>query len=420
MPSAPVLPSHHLLHQSMSSANHGITATKDISHSPAMDAFLAPFIKAARGKRPGRRSKGQADGSSVVVSIFDVPPGLLALARPQDGALPPPVGQMAAEGSMTASTEARSDGAIAPADARGLTCNRCGLKFGDDRAMQVQHFKSDLHMANLRRQLAGKPRISQAQLDDETAAAEAAAAAGNGGMGSAAAAAEVEPSSSGTDSDEGPGPVGTTERGLDLDGVEEEEEDAGDGGLLSAVGEAGGAENGGHERGRVKVDFSLQEGPRLTFVPQGSAWAFSLSSAALGMERGDDPWARLDSLVGTEGENRLWAVVILRSGKFAAAVFEGQSVVCHKVFRRCEKDSCSSKEVALDTTPPLPGPDCIARLLHDERGSQLSNEYVALDEAISSPPFAALPLFFLQNNGAVKIEFTWYGILCFQYSVGQF
>ncbi|CAM9477896.1 unnamed protein product [Ectocarpus fasciculatus] len=309
-----------------------------------MDAFLAPFIKSARAKRPaGRRTtnKGQAAGSSgVVVSIFDVPPGLLARAGPQDGASPPSsAGQTAAEGSRTASTEARSDGAIAPAaDARGLTCNRCGLNFGDDdRAVQVQHFKSDLHMANLRRQLAGKPRITQAQLDDETAAAaaKAAAAAGDGAMGSAAAA-EAESSSSGTDSDEG---QGATERGLlYLDGVEEEE-DAGDGGLLSAVGAGGGAGNGGTgngdpERGRVKVDFSLQEGPRLTFVPRGSAWAFSLSSAALGMERGDDPWARLDSLVGAEGENRLWAVVILRSGKFAAAVFEGQAVVCHKVFRR--------------------------------------------------------------------------------------
>ncbi|CAM9482486.1 unnamed protein product [Ectocarpus sp. 6 AP-2014] len=300
-----------------------------------MDAFLAPFIKSARGKRPGRRTKGQAEGGSVVVSIFDVPPGLLAGAKPQDGTLPPSVGQApaAAAESRTGSTEARSDGAVAPAAARRLTCIRCGLKFGDDRAAQVQHFKSALHMANLRRQLAGKPRISQAQLDDETAAAEAAAAAaGDGGTGSGAAAG-AESSSSGTDSDEGPGSVGATERGLDLDGVEEEE-DAGDGGLLSTVGGGGGAENGYPERGRVKVDFSLQEGPRLTFVPRGSAWAFSLSSAALGMERGDDPWARLDSLVGTEGENRLWAVVILRSGKFAAAVFEGQAVVCHKVFRR--------------------------------------------------------------------------------------
>ncbi|CAM9292672.1 unnamed protein product [Ectocarpus sp. 13 AM-2016] len=304
-----------------------------------MDSFLAPFIKSARAKRPARRTKGQAEGGSVMVSIFDVPPGLLAGATPRDGALPPSSGQTPAAGSSATSTEARSDGVVVPPDARGLTCNRCGLKFGSDRAAQVQHFKSELHMANLRRQLAGKPRISQAQLDDETAAAEAAAAAtaaaaaaGDGGTGSAAAA-EADSSSSGTDSDEGPGSVGATERGLDLDGVEEEE-DAGDGGVLSAVGGGGGAENGDPERGRMKVHFSLQEGPRLTFVPRGSAWAFSLSSAALGMERGDDPWARLDSLVGTEGENRLWAVVILRSGKFAAAVFEGQAVVCHKVFRR--------------------------------------------------------------------------------------
>ncbi|CAM9671624.1 unnamed protein product [Ectocarpus sp. 13 AM-2016] len=120
-------------------------------------------------------------------------------------------------------------------------------------------------------------------------------------MGSAAVAAEW---SSGTDSDEGPGPVGATERGRDLDEVEEEE-DADDGGVLSTVGGDGGADNGDPERGRVKVHFSLQEGPRLTFVLRGFVCAFPLSSAALGMERGDNPWARLDSLVGTEGENRL-------------------------------------------------------------------------------------------------------------------
>lgn len=311
---------------------------KTLRPPSAMDAFLAPFIKSARTKRPTRKTKGHRDArlGEVVLSIFDIPPGLLARAedeRSQDAAVSSSVGQ-GDSGSRIVHPETYSNMGIASdahGKARGLTCIRCGLQFGDDRPSQVQHFKSDLHMANLRRQLAGKPPISQQQLDDEAAAAAVAGGA-DGSKGSAGPEEEGD-SSSGTDSDEAP--AGTTDRGLDLEDVPEEGEHVRDG-LLATVDGGDGTESG-NERGRVKVDFSLQEGPRLTFVPRGSGWAFSLSSAALGMERGDDPWARLDSLVGDEGGgvNRLWAVVILRSGKFAAAVFEGQRVLCHKVFRRC-------------------------------------------------------------------------------------
>lgn len=299
-----------------------------------MDAFLAPFIKSASK----RKTKGARDANAagrLALSIFDLPPGLLTDAdgvKANDGSMLSSPGQAAA-GSRIVHPEtgiASTSTAAAQGETRGLTCIRCGLHFADDRPAQVLHFKSDLHLANLRRQLAGKPPISQQQLDDE-AAAEVAAVGGDGGTGPADGA-DGE-SSSDTDSDEAA--AGTADRGLGLEDVAEEGEDV-DGPMLATVDGGGGVESG-NNRGRVKLDFSLQEGPRLTFVPRGSGWAFSLSSAALGMERGDDPWARLDGLVGDEGGgmNRLWAVVILRSGKFAAAVFEGQSVLCHKVFRRC-------------------------------------------------------------------------------------
>lgn len=314
-------------------------------HPPyAMDAFLAPFIKSAKTKRPPRKttgSKGQEAGVGVVLSIFDIPPGLLAhTQRSQDGAtaVSPSLDQQDQPGPRIFHPEscpiaglASERAAQGKSTGRGLTCIRCGLQFGNDRQAQVHHFKSDLHMANLRRHLAGKPPVSQQQLDDETAAAAAAVAA-TGIKGSAGPQEEGD-SSSGTDSDEAPAAGAATDRNLDLDDVPEEEDEHA---LLATA--ADGAAASGNKRGKVRVDFSLQEGPRLTFVPHGSGWAFSLSSAALGMERGDDPWARLDSLVGDDDEgggvNRLWAVVILRSGKFAAAVFEGQRVLCHKVFRR--------------------------------------------------------------------------------------
>lgn len=315
-----------------------------------MDAFLAPFLKSARSKRTSRMSRGHggdptaAAPGRVVLSIFDVPPGLLmrAEAKSSPNGVGPSAAEATAAGSgivhpntYNSSSKTAVDAGGAPVEGttpRGLTCIRCGLSFGDDRPAQVLHFKSDMHMANLRRQLAGKPPISQEELDDEVSSA---AATATGAAGDNRGDEEEErDSSSGTDTDEAL--VGATDRSLSLEGVAEESEDMGSG-LHPTVGAADGGEDADSKRGRVRLDFSLQEGPRLTFVPRDSAWAFSLSSAALGMQRGDDPWERLDGLVSDEGggANRLWAVVILRSGKFAAAVFEGQSVLCHKVFRRC-------------------------------------------------------------------------------------
>ena len=331
------LTSHHRAHaplfpRSMSKADHA--HDKAGPSSSAMDTFLAPFIKSANSKRKTKGARDANAAGRLALSIFDLPPGLLTDAdgvTAHDGAVLSSTDQAAAGSRIVhRETGTTPTSTAVQGETRGLTCIRCRLHFADDRPAQVLHFKSDLHLANLRRQLAGKPPISQQQLDDE-AAAEAAAVGGDGGTGAAEPGVDGE-SSSDTDSDEA---AGTGDRGLGLEDVAEEGEDVDDP-ILATVDGGGGVESG-NKRGRVKVDFSLQEGPRLTFVPRGSGWAFSLSSAALGMERGDDPWARLDGLVGDEGGgmNRLWAVVILRSGKFAAAVFEGHSVLCHKVFRRC-------------------------------------------------------------------------------------
>ena len=324
-----------------------------------MDAFLAPFIKSASAKRKTKGARDANAAGRLALSIFDLPPGLLAEAdgvKAHDEAVLSSADQ-AAEGSRIVHPETGTNTTAAKGETRGLTCLRCGLHFADDRPAQVLHFKSGLHLANLRRQLAGKPPISQQQLDEEVAAE--AAAVGEDSSTGAAGPGDGELSSD-TDSDEAAAAAaaaaGTTDRGVELEGVAEEGEDIGDvdGAILTTTDGDGGIESG-NKRGKVKLDFSLQEGPRLTFVPRGAGWAFSLSSAALGMERGDDPWVRLDGLLGDEGGgmNRLWAVVILRSGKFAAAVFEGQSVLCHKVFRRCVRDEaewCPNGHVELKST----------------------------------------------------------------------
>lgn len=335
----------------------------------AMDTFLAPFIKTSGRNQSVKRRAGKRSPSSsgpgsvrhgsgsprVVLSIFDVPPALLTKAGVEQSPGFSPDGAASAR-------SVQPDGARgAPSDSsngRGLTCIRCGLSF-DSRPLQLSHFKSTLHMANLRRQLAGKSPLSQQEHLELVASASKAVDGsiiddGDNGGGVENASAD-EGDSSDTERDH----AGVSTRTVDLDDVAEDAEEAEGVRLLTAQTAQQSGDGNGSGRGRVKVTFSLQEGPRLTFVPPNSSWCFSLSSAALAMERGDDPWQRLDGLVEGEAEgagganNRLWAVMILRSGKFAAAVFEGQSVVCHKVFRRCVVHPLGKKFTYYDSTSCL-------------------------------------------------------------------
>lgn len=338
------------------------------STSAAIDAFLAPLVKGTRGNNKSaashRSSSKTAAGNSssrpssremhredkVVASIFDVPLGLLTRSDREESSPGPSIGHGHAAASTTkqqqqpeatAAVEATSPGTTTTtvkgvvSKPRGLTCIRCGLSFAA-RPAQSAHFKTDLHMTNLRRQLSGKPPVSEDQLDSALKAIS----------GSTTEEAQKTPeeeedsSSSDTESDEVVDTTTVVSSGtninLELEDVLEDGVFAPADGVVGLANPSAEEEQMGNARGRVKVNFSQQEGPRFTFTPALSKWAFSLSSAALGMERGDDPWARLDALAGEEagGGNRLWAVVILRSGKFAAGVFEGQSVLCHKVFRR--------------------------------------------------------------------------------------
>lgn len=300
-----------------------------------LDALLKPFIDARAAG--GRSNRPQQD--KVVLSIFDIPPGLLGRLSPAS----PTKNGPSAVGTPAAAATAESAGSK-----RGLTCLRCGLSF-DDRPAQLAHFKSKLHMTNLRRQLSGQRPILQQELDTR-AFVQGTAGEGNFAGDDGGDKDSQEDSDSGGDSETERSTVGVTTEVADTfdegdiaDGlalaraasVDEIEETV----SRTAPGVGDGAIRGDAPptRGNVKVDFGLHEGPRLVFTPTGSTWCFSLSSAALGMERGSDPWERLDALLGEEAEganNRLWAVLIVQSGKFAAAVFEGQSVVCHKVLKR--------------------------------------------------------------------------------------
>lgn len=317
-----------------------------------IDSFLKYFAysdSSTNSRNSRQNAKGQSSEKGghakkhgkVVLSIFDLPPGLLTQA---EGATPEESCSENGSGSCGSVSLTTAVSAGGARNKRGLTCIRCELTF-DARQAQLFHFKSKLHMTNLRRQLSGEHPISQQQLETGEGHLE-----DEGKFGVSTAAESEDSGSDNSDDEQQPDTI--------LEGLEGadtfDERDIADGLALARAASVeeiketvtrtaasastrGGLQGVPPTRGHVQVDFSLLEGPRLTFTRLGSVWCFSLSSAALGMERSSDPWERLDALLGEESggaNNRLWAVLIVRSGKFAAAVFEGQSVLCHKVLKR--------------------------------------------------------------------------------------
>lgn len=304
--------------------------TEVLGDTRELDAFLDPFIKAHNRKHESVRAgaKGSNKGKcDVVVSLFDVPPELLTnTERDADRSLHSSSDRLALLSGDFVSTGSRIIQAD-PKSARGLTCITCGLSF-ESRSAQLEHFKSRLHLVNLRCRLSGQPPLTQDQLDKVPVT-----------TGTIEREDDEADDSSGSESDDTQRTenVGGLLQGLDKEG------DGADWDVPAAepYSKSGKDEstntNAASKRGRVRREFSPREGPRFTFSPTDWAWCFSVSAVALRMEKGDDPWERLEGMFGDGnggGSNRLWAVVILQSGKFAAAIFEGQAVVCHKVFKR--------------------------------------------------------------------------------------
>ncbi|CAN0006257.1 unnamed protein product, partial [Discosporangium mesarthrocarpum] len=261
-----------------------------------LDDAINSFIEYHRRKSKSQRPKGEHSDGKLHLSIFDIPLGLLV-----------PLEERAqkSEGEKNEAPLIVNPGTVEDGGTvRGLTCRSCSLTF-DDHLQQQAHFKAALHITNLHRRLAGKLPVRETGMVEEEEEAGVLDDGRDGEM-----VEEGEKSSADSD-DENLTSI------LEADLVE-----------TSGKGDLGVRSDG------VRFEFSQREGSRLTFTRPGSAWSFSLSSAALNMQRGNDAWEQLGMLFGDRASNRMWGVLILRSGRFAGAVFEGQSVLCHKVFRR--------------------------------------------------------------------------------------
>jgi hypothetical protein len=202
---------------------------------------------------------------------------------------------------------------------RGKTCRACNLSFTQTEEQQ-QHFKTELHRINLKRNLNGLAPIANIDEVIDT----------NIKRREVSFANEIK-------NDEN-------------DSSEDEEED-----IFTAMDYLEDELNGNNdkpfsktlpeyhsENGPARKYFSKSDGPQYLFSPSKEPlWDFSLSVAALHSTSDVDifevkPWNLLSDTIQSiqDKSGTMWCVLILRSGRFAGAIFDGQTMLVSKVLRR--------------------------------------------------------------------------------------
>lgn len=208
-----------------------------------------------------------------------------------------------------------------PAALRPLTCRACKCIFADVSEMRL-HFRSEEHLATSR------------QAASTQKASKTSAGAGVGGKGGD----DVD----GDESDSGSSSSSSDDDAGDLNTIPEDNE-------VEAV---SGDRTQEYEQGRVRWIFDNVEGTRVAFMRAGDAFEMSINECALSLPDAThwedyktlrigggsyDPWSALRYSLHRYRANPVWAVMAMRSGRFAAAVFDGSTPLAHKTFRRYTK-----------------------------------------------------------------------------------
>eukprot|EP01084_Bolivina_argentea_P069123 125837_1 len=231
------------------------------------------------------------------VGMFDIPSGTLASYLSSLGSLD----------TIDGSDENKT--AISSTNNQGLTCCACGLTF-PSREEQGNHFRSDTHRIRLKIMLGWE-----------------------GGTGK-----NLEMVKENEDGDE---------QESDSSSHDDEESEIGGGLGIHAVEETkGGVLKVSGTRGKVMAWKCKKRGWVLTIAPSNSNVPplvhITMNLSALPQSKGEDELSVADDLWGraiglleaTSQGSRMWAVLLLRSGRFAGAVFDGSETIAHKSFTR--------------------------------------------------------------------------------------
>jgi len=318
------------------------------AQSLLLDRWLQQQLRSSARSSSERRQQQQHQGGGF--SLFEIPTQLLAVI----------IGGCNSEGEATAvhpsdilSVESRRrpgqpettyrigvndsrDGIACPVidpTMRGLTCITCGLSF-DAAADQYSHFKTDLHLINLRRKLKGlSPLLTAAAPNDDEPSS-------NGGVADPVSALDVDDEDSGSDSDRDSTSGEEHELPDKLrNGEEDQQKDIN-------------LQQCSSPRGDIIV--SKQTVPHLgaglvVRSSQCCEWVFSFSFSLFSMypslaakvwnnttgdgdgDGGDTAWSVFSRQVLYLRFHPRIGVFLLRSGRFAAALFDGPSMIVHKV-----------------------------------------------------------------------------------------
>ena len=197
----------------------------------------------------------------------------------------------------------------------GKTCRTCGLTFNTILEQQT-HFKSSLHIRNLKRKSIGLDAIMQHNEKDNDV----------NNNNNDNSKLEEKDDDDDDDNDDDNDDDDDDNNNYDINETVDNE--------LKDI-------NGLYPEGYVTKTYVKGSGSVVTFQrSDDTKWEFSLSSTLCTSFNNNDhiksnPWRNLaEVLEDIQNISKLWAIFIIRSGRFAGAVYDGNKVILHKVFRR--------------------------------------------------------------------------------------
>jgi hypothetical protein len=246
---------------------------------------------------------------------------------------------------------------------RGLTCISCQLQFEHFREQQ-QHFKSDLHLANLKRKMKNLPIITPGSGEAVSSTDVLGEEDKESGKDDSSSSSEEEIEQT-RDEDDNTSKA-TLKSNAKSNRKQKQSEEYFDHPSDASSDELGPTAplTFTNESGLIQKTFSSKRGPEFRFHDAKlKQWDFVLSTGAFGngnalSDRREwsttktattaaadatagassaaapataTPWHALHRTVLGYQTNSMCAVLLLRSGRFAGAVFQGERLVIHKV-----------------------------------------------------------------------------------------
>ena len=212
---------------------------------------------------------------------------------------------------------------------RGITCNSCGLSF-DTYQEQRQHFKADIHIINLKRHLNNMPPLKESDFTSTTELAEATTLS----LQSSSMYSNGDLDSS-----------DKTTRDEDDDGEDEQDSETLGDTIESTNIHTKKIIKSSTAYGNCIKTYSNKVGHQLILQKRDELkWDIIMTTSSLYTlgqhlnDRTENDSSMLSILQGMASichePQHIWAVFILRSGKFAGTVFNKREPLIHKVFKR--------------------------------------------------------------------------------------